>query len=317
MLYADVPELEDLIRSCKVNGRFDFTRFGEQFPKQMIPLWLLKYLPNMTSSHIGIAHNAYGPNNSIVHGDVSSLLAIIEATTIIQRGVADVMLTGGAGNRLALTAVAYRGDQNLSKRNDDPTKASRPFDADRDGMVIGEGSGTLVLESRAHALSRGARIYGTIQGYASTHRGTAKKHSLQRAIEQSIRGCLKSAAASGSDIDHVNAHGLSDEKHDRVEAAAINAVLGDVPVTATKSYFGNVGAASGAFELAASLVTSFRGCIPATLNYERPDKQCPVNVVANAGTTSHGKAILKLNQSGMGQAVALLVQKSPPTLTTF
>ena len=309
MLYAEVPELEDLIRGCTVNGRFDFDRFGEQFPKQMIPLWMLKYLPNMAASHIGIAHNACGPNNSIVQNDVSSLVALIEAATVIQRGAADVMLAGGTGNRLALTGVAYRGDENLSKRNDEPTRASRPFDADRDGMVIGEGSGTLVLESLAHAQARGATSYGTIEGYACTHRGASIRPGMQRAIERSIRTCLATTGIPAGSVDHVNAHGLSDRDHDRIEASAIRAVLGDVPVTAIKSYFGNVGAASGALELAASLLGALRNGIPSTLNYEHPDAACPVNVVGRAGAPSRGTAILKLNQAGTGQAVALLVRR--------
>jgi 3-oxoacyl-[acyl-carrier-protein] synthase II len=307
MLYADIPELGDLYRVCMVDGEFDFNQFGEQFSKQMFPPWLLKYLPNMTASHIGIAYGARGPNNSVVQGDVSSLHAIIEAATVIQRGLADVMLTGGTGNRLAFAGVVYRGDSNLSHRSNDPQSASRPFDADRDGMVIGEGAGTLVLEERQHAVRRGASILGTIVSHASTFFGSTGQNGFQAAIENSIVACLQKAGVDPADIGHVNAHGLSGRAHDVKEAKAIRSTLGDVPVTALKSYFGNVGAASGALELCASLLMN--GTVPMTLNYDQPDPECDVNVVSSP-QISTSPNFLKLSQVGTGQAAALLVRSS-------
>lgn len=305
MLYADVPELSDLYHATVVDGKFDLGLFGEQFPKQLLPLWMLKYLPNMTASHIGIAHGARGPNNSIVQGDLSSLLAIIEATTVIQRGAADVMLTGGAGNRLALTGVIYRGDSNLSHRGGAPAQASRPFDADRDGMVIGEGAVTLVLEERSHAERRGATILGSILGYSMTHAGSRRPAGMQHAIEDSIRQCLTKAGLAATDVGQVNAHGSSEIAHDVMESRAIRSALGDVPVTAAKSYFGNIGAASGALELCASLLPN---TIPATLNYERADPECRINVIAQA-RIPETDTILKLNQAATGQAAAVLVRR--------
>lgn len=305
MLYADCPELTDLYESCAVDGAFDFDRFGSQFSKQMLPLWMLKYLPNMTASHIGIAHGARGPNNSVIQGDCSSTLAMIEAMSVIQRGRADVMLTGGAGDRMNLTAVMYRGDSDLSHRNDAPTEASRPFDAHRDGQVIGEGAGTIVLEERTHAEKRGAPILGSIIGYATVHRGAPQANAMQNAIERSISDCLQRAGLTAVDIGHVNAHGQSDPTHDAVEANAILATLGDVPVTAPKSYFGNVGAASGALELSASLVSK---AIPPTLNYVKPDSSFTLNVVSES-KKSDSPNILKLNQNSTGQAVGLLIRQ--------
>jgi 3-oxoacyl-[acyl-carrier-protein] synthase II len=277
----------------------------------MLPLWMLKYLPNMTASHIGIAHGARGPNNSIVQGDCSSLLAMIEAVTLIQRGIADVVLTGGAGDRMDITPVMYRGDSNLSHRNDSPSEASRPFDAARDGMVIGEGAATIVLEERSHAEQRGAKILGSILGYASVHAGSgftsnneAERHqSVQNSIERSISLALSKGSINASDVGHVNANGTSEVVPDSLEANAIRNTLADVPVTSAKSYFGNVGAASGALELAASLTQS---TIPATLNYETPDPECPINVVTQA-VDATSKVCLKLNQNSTGQAVSLLV----------
>ncbi len=302
MLYADVAELADLYRGCAVDGKFDFDLFGEQFPKQMLPLWMLKYLPNMTASHIGIAQGARGANNSVVQGDCSSLLAMIEAIAVIQRGIADVMLTGGAGDRMNLTAVMYRGDSNLSRNNEIPAEASRPFDANRDGMVVGEGAGTIVLEERSHAEKRGAKIYGTVLGYSTVHAGN---QSMTNAITRSIDTCLAKAKLDSGSVGHVNAHGLSDPEHDAHEAAAIRSTLGDVPVTAPKSYFGNVGAASGSIELAASLVSD---SVPPTLNYSTADPACDINVVTNPSSVSMPN-ILKLNQNSTGQAVGLLVRR--------
>jgi 3-oxoacyl-[acyl-carrier-protein] synthase II len=304
MLYGDVHELKDLYAACVEAGDFVFSRFGGQFPNQLFPLWMLKYLPNMAASHIGIAHGARGPNNSIVLGDVSSLASIIEATTVIQRGLSDVMLAGGSGSRLALAPVMYRGFSHLSQRNDDPPAASRPFDADRDGMVIGEGGGTVVLEARTHAEARGANIIGTVAGYATTHRGQG---SMQAAIERTLRGSLLSAGLTQSDIGHVNAHGLSDVSHDTCEASAIRNVLGDTPVTAPKSFFGNLGAAASVLELAASLIAAEADLIPPTLNYEKPDPACDINIVKGQPHPSNGKAVVCLNQTGTGQAVSLSV----------
>ena len=307
MLYAEPHELRDLYAACVEAGEFHFERFGEQFPNQMFPLWMLKYLPNMAASHIGIAHGARGPNNSIVLGDVSSLLAIIEATTVIARGSADLMLVGGCGSRLSVTPLMYRGDLQLSRRNDDPQSACRPFDAQRDGMVNAEGAGTLVLESRRHAAARGAKILGTIAGYGMAHCGAdTSAVGLQMAIEDSLRRSLRQTDMGRGDLGHVNAHGLSTRQQDAAEAKAIRNVCHDIPVTAPKSFFGNLGAGGGTLELAASLLGMQNGQIPRTLNYEQPDAECPVNVVAEPYLTTN-RSFVALNQSATGQAVAVAI----------
>ena len=127
MMYCHPDELTDVYRRCMVDGRFEFSRWGDAFMSQMYPLWMLKYLPNMTACHIGIAHDARGPNNTICQGEASSLLATIEATWIIQRGHADVMFVGGSGSRLSMTPLMYRCDGNLSHRNEDPAAAFTTF----------------------------------------------------------------------------------------------------------------------------------------------------------------------------------------------
>lgn len=304
MMYSEVNDLREFFDACSDDNEFKFDRMGETFPSQMYPLWMLKFLPNMMASHIGIAAQARGPNNSIISGDVSSLLAMIEATSVIRRGLADVMLTGGGGSRLFLTTTAYRGESNLSKRNSEAS--SRPFDASRDGMVLGEAASTIVLETRSHATSRGAKIYGTVAGHAATHAGTKAFAGMQQAIENSIQMCVENSGITSEDVDHVNAQGNAELDHDPLEAAAIRAKLGDTPVTAVKSYFGNVGAGSATLELSASLLCARKGQIPTTLNYRTPDPNCPINVVSKP-TPAKGNAILKLNQARTGQAVALMV----------
>ncbi len=157
MLYGDVHEFTELFASSLEDGEFSIARYGVEFPNRLYPLWMLKNLPNMAACHVAIAIDARGPNNSIVSGDASGLLAMVEAIQVMQRGAADVMVVGASGTRVGLTGWVYRGDLNLSHRGDDPAAASRPFDLDRDGMVNGEGAAALVLETRAHALARGAR----------------------------------------------------------------------------------------------------------------------------------------------------------------
>ncbi len=163
MIYADLEDLEGTYRRAVTDGAFDYSLWAEAIQQEVHPLWLLKHLPNMTASHVAIAHEARGPNNSIVLGDVSGLLAVAEAASVIRRGWADVMLAGGTGCRLHPTAMVARGAAQLSHRGDDPQGACRPFDLHRDGLVNGEGAGAIVLESRAHAEGRGAEgRYGTV-----------------------------------------------------------------------------------------------------------------------------------------------------------
>lgn len=312
MFYGDVHDLEDLYRHCMVAGQFQFQRFGDAFPSHLYPLHLLKHLPNMAACHVAIALDARGPNNTIVLGEVSSLLALIEAWQILRRDLADVMIVGASGSRICLTAWMYRGDLRLSHRADDPAAASRPFDADRDGMVNGEGAAAIVLETRQHAEQRGANILAEVCGAGRSmdtgHEGPA---SLAAAIGRSIQQALQSAGVTGSDLSHVNAHGLSCPQADAQEAAAIRSLLGDVPVTALKSYFGNIGPAGGLVELVGSLLAQQAHQVPPTLNYCTPDPRCPLRVVHSQPLPARAPYLLKLSQSGTGQTAALVVRHSP------
>jgi 3-oxoacyl-[acyl-carrier-protein] synthase II len=305
------PELPELAAACHATdsggGKFDFSRWGNDGLREVFPLWLLKYLPNMAPAHVSIARDARGPSNSIVAGETSGLLAIIEAADVVARGHADVMLAGGASSTIGWMDLMWHAGARLSRRVEEPEKACRPFDADRDGAVGAEGAAIFVLETPEHAQQRGQRPLARIAGYGRRYEAATVSYKPSgRSIAQAIEAALQMAGAAPEDIGHVSAHGLSTELDDRIEAEAIRATLGDAPVTAAKSFFGNIGAAGGAVELAVSLLGLQRGLVASTLNYETPDPKCPVNVVAELSPAT-APTVLKLSHRTTGQAVSLLV----------
>jgi 3-oxoacyl-[acyl-carrier-protein] synthase II len=305
-------ELKDLAaaahHSClPPTWQVDLDKWGSEGRTQVEPLWMLKYLPNFLASHISILHNAQGPNNSITQSDASGLLALGEARRILLREQADFMLVGGAEskvNPLSFTRNCLFGP--LSRRNDAPEKASRPFDKQRDGVVLGEGAGVVLLEDLAHAKKRGARIYGEMTGFGSAfdlrHDG--------RGIARALRAALAQANVAAEDIDHVSAHGLGTIDSDRAEAQAIHEVFGPrpVPVFAAKSYFGNLGAGSGIVELGLSLLGQANRSLPPTLNYEVPDPACPVAVNCQPHAIRQGHFV-KISLNEMGQCAAVVCRQ--------
>ncbi|MDY0164954.1 MAG: beta-ketoacyl-[acyl-carrier-protein] synthase family protein [Thermoguttaceae bacterium] len=305
---VDVNELVVAFRSCLVGGQFDFELWGKNAMSELFPLWMLKYLPNMPACHIAIAQDARGPNNSMTLGDVSSLLAVAEAVRVIERGHADVIVAGGASSRIAPPLWVRSGVFEYTRRNENPAAASRPFDAGRDGMVAGEGAAAFVLETVRRAESRGATILARVLGFASAFEPTRNGQPLAgTAIRAAILQALDHAGLTPSDVGHVNAHGASTRHDDRIEAQAIRETLGDVPVFAPKSYFGNLGPGGGAVEMVASVLAIAHGLVPPTLNYEHPDPECPVHVVSGEGEPSRRPTALLLNHTPQGQAAALVV----------
>ncbi len=311
MMQCEPADVAAAFRDCLVDGKFDFARWGAAAQDQIYPLWMLKYLPNMPACHIAIAHDARGPNNTIALGDVSSLLAIAEAARVIRRGHADVMVTGGTSSRVHPTTWVRNCISEFSRRSDDPAGASRPFDADRDGAVHGEGAAAFILERRSFAEAQGARILARVVGQASAFES---RHNCKPfsgvGIRRSIRQALRMSDIAAANIGHVNAHGLSTTSDDPAEAQAIHAELGDVPVTAPKSVFGNLGAGGGAVEMLASVMALTEGMVPATLNYQRPDEICPVNVIHGRPLACEKRSALLLNQAVTGQAAALVLSAS-------
>jgi 3-oxoacyl-[acyl-carrier-protein] synthase II len=308
MFYGPTEELEGVYRACMNDGGFHRERWGQVAMKEMFPLWMLKYLPNMAACHIGIAQDARGPNNTIVMWEVSALLALWEAASIIRRGWADVMMAGAAGTRLHLGQMLYRGFDHVSKRNDDPAAAVRPFDADRDGIAFGEGAAVFILESREHAEVRGARLRARVLGHGSSV-ATAKgrREDRQKAIERSIAAALRDAHRTPAEITVVKASGAGTIDGDIAEAQAIRAVLGSPPVFAPSSFFGDLGAGGGAVELAAAVLAMEQREAPVTLNYQRPDPACPVNVIHREPLPLEQPTVLALSQSARGQAAAAIL----------
>lgn len=314
-MYCDPEELVDSYRPL-AGKQSELAEWGQDAARNLFPLWMLKYLPNMPACHIGIRQDARGPTNTIAHGDVSSLLAIDEAVRVIQRGHADVMFVGGTSSRLAISDLLWHGGERLAKPDKfaraDPQTICRPFDADRTGMVMGEGAAMFVLESAAHAKRRKAKPMARIASIVSRSEAIINKRMPpSSAIENALAAAMTEAKVKPTDLSHINAHGLSTLEDDPAEASAIARVLAGqtVPVTAPKSYTGNLGAGSGAVELAISLLAHQHGVVPATLNHGQTDPQCPIEV-ATEMHESKKPIFATLNHSSTGQAVAAIVVAS-------
>ena len=308
LIPCNLDELVGTYRSCIVDGQFDFHRWGPSFVAELFPLWMLKYLPNMPACHIGIAQDIRGPTNTVTLGEVSTLSALAEAADVVARGQADVVVGGGVGSRIHPALWVRHEVIGQSRHSGDPTAASRPFDALRDGIVNGEGAGAFTLETQRHAQARGVQIYARILGCARAFEPQRDGQPRQgTAIRQGILVALERAGLKPTDIGHVTAHGQSTIDDDRIEAQAIRDTLGDVPVTAPKSYFGHLGAASGALETAVSVLAFQHGLVPPTLNYENADPQCPVNVIHGKPLPVDRRTALVLSHSPRGQAVAIVL----------
>lgn len=301
-------ETEAAYRKAMSPAPFNLRRWGEAFPTEIYPLYMLKQLPNMAACHVAIAHDARGPNNTITMSESSSLLAVEEAARVIERGHADVMLSGGTAARVQPTLWMRQCALGASLRNGDPARVSRPFDAGRDGFVIGEGAAVLVLESRRHAERRQARVLARILGGVARHCDREGSPAMRTArIAAAVESVLRVAGLTAGDLGHVNAHGNSTREDDAVEAQALRAVLGDVPVTAPKGHFGSLGVAAGGIELAATVLSVAEGRVPPTLNYERPDPECPVNVVRGGPLEGRPPVALKLSFGWTGPIAAMVV----------
>jgi 3-oxoacyl-[acyl-carrier-protein] synthase II len=280
--------------------------------KAVDPLWLLKYLPNMPNSHIAIFNDFKGPNNALTVREASSNLAIAEAYTTIERGAADIMIAGATGTRVhPVRTTHFVLQEEVSPGDGDPTQASRPFDRDRNGSVLGEGAGALILEELEHAKSRGATIWGEVVGYgSSTVLDIAGGAKIREAIRNVLRQSLRTAGWKPSDVGHIHAHGLSSRGGDVAEAEAIREVFDDapIPVTAAKSFFGNLGAASGVVEACVSLLAMANGSLPPILNYQTPDPACPIHA-ARSGAVP-GESFVSVNVTPLGQASAIAIGRA-------
>lgn len=296
--------------------QFDLGQFTRRGLEVLNPIAEVEQEPNMPAAHLASLFNAQGPNLNCLTACAASSQAIGEATEIIRRGEADAMLAGGTHTMIHPFGVTgFNLLTALSTRNDEPQKASRPFDRNRDGFVLGEGSGMVVLEALEHARRRGAKIYGEICGYGSTadaYRIT-DTHPEGRGAISCIRMAMEDAEANLEEIDYINAHGTSTTVNDRVESLAIKQVFGErayqIPVSSTKSMIGHLIAAAGATELIYCLLAIRDNVVPPTTNYETPDPECDLDYVPNQAREKHCDTVLTNSFGFGGQNITLIARR--------
>jgi 3-oxoacyl-[acyl-carrier-protein] synthase II len=285
----------------------------EKGPERMSPFMVPMMLANTAPGMLAIRFGARGPNFTVTSACASGAHAIGESLELIRRGVTDVVITGGVESTLTELCVSgFCAMRALSTRNDEPAAASRPFALARDGFVIAEGAGIVVLEELEHALARGARIYAEVAGYglsADAHHITAP-HPEGAGVVLAIERALASAGVNASDVEHVNAHATSTPMGDEGEARAIRHVFGArterIPVTAPKSMIGHTLGAAGGIETAVLALSIHHSLIPPTINCEEPDPACALSVVTGAAREGRITVALK-NSFGFGGTNASLV----------
>ena len=284
----DFQVFMQMIAQSNRGDEFDFDAFTRAGLELLNPKVEIEQEPNMPAGHLAGLFNAQGPNLNCLTACAASSQALGEATEIIRQGEADVMLSGGAHSMIHPFGVTgFNLLTALSTRNDDPLHSSRPFDRDRDGFVLGEGAGMLVLEELEHAQRRGARIYGEIAGYGSSadaYRIT-DIHPEGRGATRCIQMALADAGINAEAVDYINAHGTSTVVNDKVETMAIRQSLGDhaekTPISSTKSMMGHLIAAAGSVEAITCLLTIRDGVVPGTMNYQTPDPECDLDYIPN------------------------------------
>jgi 3-oxoacyl-[acyl-carrier-protein] synthase II len=293
---------------------FDMAAFTEAGKELLNPVNLLEQEPNMPAGYLAGMLGAEGPNANCLTACAASSQAVGEATEIIRRGEADVMLSGGTHSMIhPLGVTGFNLLTALSTHNDEPTKASRPFDRLRDGFVLGEGAAMVILEEFDHARRRKAPIYGEILGYGSTadaYRVT-DIHPEGRGAISCIRMALRDAKLNPSDIDYVNAHGTSTQVNDRVETIACRQVFAEdakkKPISSTKSMMGHLIAAAGVTELIVCLLAIRDGVLPPTINYENPDPELDLDYVPNEAREAKCDVALNNSFGFGGQNICLVV----------
>ncbi len=304
-----LPESDQAMRTIieKGGGRLD-------------PFYMSKMLPNMAAGHVAMQFGLKGYNNTVSTACAAGTQALGDAMDVIRAGRADVMIAGGGEAGISeLGLAAFTIMRALSTRSDDPTKASRPFDKDRDGFICAEGAGILVLESLEHAEGRGARILGELAGYGAS---SDAYHIVAPCVDgegaqRAIRLALADAGVEPEEIDYINAHGTSTQANDAAETLAIKGVFGEgayrIPVSSTKSMIGHTLGASGPIEAVACMKAIETGIAPPTINYETPDPDCDLDYVPNQSrAVGDIRCVLKNSFGFGGQNVCLVFKRFEP-----
>lgn len=293
----------------------EHSKLMEKGPRRVSPFFIPMMIANMAAGQVSISVGAKGPNSSAVSACATGTHSIGDAAKIIQRGDADVMIAGGAEATVSPMAFAgFCANKAMTTRNDEPEKASRPFDKERDGFVMGEGAGIVVLESLDHALSRGAEIFAEVAGYGMSgdaYHLTAPAPDGEGAA-RAMKWALKDAGLEPEEIGYINAHGTSTDANDKTETMAIKTVFGDhaykMAVSSTKSMTGHLLGAAGGVEAIASALTLKEQILPPTINYEYPDPECDLDYVPNESRQASVRVALS-NSLGFGGHNATLALK--------
>ncbi|KUO75158.1 MAG: beta-ketoacyl-[acyl-carrier-protein] synthase II [Clostridia bacterium BRH_c25] len=292
------------------------TILREKGPGRVSPFMVPMMISNIASGNVSIALKAKGPNTTVVTACASGTNAIGEAFRTIQRGDADLMVTGGTEASITpLSLAGFCSMKALSTRNDDPKTASRPFDKDRDGFVMGEGAGMLIVEELEHAQKRGAVIYGEVVGYGATgdaYHITAPSPDAYGAYK-AMQMAVNDAGVDAKEIDYINAHGTSTDLNDKLETMAIKRLLGEdakkVAISSTKSMTGHLLGAAGAIEAIACLMAINEGVIPPTINYTTPDEECDLDYVPNEARNREVKYAISNSLGFGGHNASIMLKK--------
>ena len=313
---TDFPRFAELIHRSRVGASVDSARFTRRGVGELDVLNEAEQEPGTPAGHLASFLNAQGPNASCLTACAASAQAIGEAAELIRDDDADVMLAGGVHSMIhPLGLSGFILLTAMSTRNDDPARASRPFDRDRDGFVIGEGAGMVVLESLAHARRRGAAILGELVGHASTADAfrLTDCHDEGRGAIAAIKLALADARLNPENVDYVNAHGTSTHVNDSVETLALKRAWGDhayrVPVSSTKSMTGHLIAAGGAVEAIACLLAIRDGVVPPTINLDAPDADCDLDYVPHAARDRRVDVAMSNSFGFGGQNTTLVLRR--------
>ncbi len=299
---SSFPDTEAAMRTLIARG-----------PMRISPFFAPVSLPNMPTWQVAMALKAHGYNSTVVTACAAGTQAIGEAYEIVRRGDADVMLAGGTEAPICeLGLASFCVMRSLSTRNDEPDKASRPYDSGRDGFIPSEGSGVLVLESLQHALERNATIYAEVLGYAATsdafHEVMPEPNGSGAA--RAMQSALHNAGVQPLEIDYINAHGTSTQLNDTAETAAVKQVFAEyakqVPMSSTKSMTGHLLGAAGAIEAVAGVMAIQTNTVPPTINYENPDPSCDLDYVPNEARSVDVRTVMS-NSFGFGGQNAVLI----------
>ena len=285
-------------------------------PRRVSPFMVPRLMPNAAAAAVAMKFKLFGPNYAPTSACATGAHAVGEAYRNLQAGAADVMIAGGTEAALTpLSVAAFARMQALSRRNDDPERASRPFEKNRDGFVFGEGAGALILETREHAESRGAPILAEVAGYGAS---ADAFHVTQpdpdgAGASLAMRAALNDAGANPDEVDYINAHGTSTPYNDRVETVAIKATFGTeakrIPVSSTKSQTGHLLGAAGAVEAAVSVLAVSRDVIPGTINLEEADPECDLDYVGDGPREAAIRLALSNSFGFGGQNACLAFRK--------